>query len=253
MILYLIRHGQPLGHGGGPSSPNPGLTPTGHRQAERVATQLKAWGIDFLYSSSQARAIETALAVQKRCNVPWTIWGPACETDRRNWPRNAQIPPSERAAARTLKDDDALFYRPLSSLGQDYGASVQQPIEWPDAWWLPLKFETQEEAYARGRSVLDVLLRKHGIRDRVALVCHAAFGSILLTLLCEASPAFHNRFTHTHAGITRIDIDEQGTVSLRFLNATDHLSGAGLVTEEFDLLLPRFPRPDESVERREIQ
>lgn len=251
VILYVVRHGQPIGHGGSPSTPNPGLTPTGQRQAEQVAQQLEAWGIDYLYSSSQARAIETALPVHRRLAVPWAIWAPACETDRRNWPKNAGLPPEERAAARTVREDDHLYYRPLSELAKEYGASVEQPIAWPDHWWPPLRLETQDEAYARGRSVLSALMKRHRTEDRVALVCHGAFGSVLLSLLCECPPAFHNRFSHTHAGITRVDIDEKGAVSLRFLNYVEHLSGEGLITETVDPVLPRFPRPDESGERKE--
>jgi len=253
LILYLVRHGQPLGQRDGVTSPNPGLTEAGHRQAERVAIQLEAWGIDFLYSSSHQRAVETAQPIHRRLGVPWTIWAPVCETDRRGWPQNAQLSPAEKAAARTVRDDDALYYRPLSRLAQEYGASVQQPFEWPDAWWPPLRVENLEEAYARGRNVVAALLKRHGTSDRVALVCHGAFGSLLLTLLLQCPPAYHNWFTHTHAGISRVDIDENGAVSLRFLNFTEHLSGAGLITEDFDLWLPRFPRPVDNEERKEIR
>lgn len=153
-----------------------------------------------------------------------------------------------RAAARTLRDDDHLHDRPLSLLGKEHEASIEQPMEWLDNWWVPLRLETQEEAYARGRQVLDALQRRHGTSDRVPLVCHGAFASILLTLLCQSPPSHHNRFPHTHAAIARVDIDEQGAVSLRFLNHAEHLNAEGLITEEMDLLLPRFPRPGESPE-----
>ncbi|HET7560527.1 MAG TPA: histidine phosphatase family protein, partial [Limnochordia bacterium] len=64
MILYVVRHGQPLGHDGSPASQNPGLSPVGTRQAQRAAEQVAKWGIDALVSSAHQRAIETALPLR---------------------------------------------------------------------------------------------------------------------------------------------------------------------------------------------
>ena len=53
MILYYIRHGDPIYH---PDS----LTPLGKREAEAVAKRLAVYGVDGIYSSTSNRAIETA-------------------------------------------------------------------------------------------------------------------------------------------------------------------------------------------------
>ncbi len=251
VILYVVRHGQPIGHGAAPRRPTPASRPP---VSARLSRSPSSWRLGAsIISTPAARPgpLRQPFPSTGGPAVPWAIWAPACETDRRNWPKNAGLPPEERAAARTVREDDHLYYRPLSELAKEYGASVEQPIAWPDHWWPPLRLETQDEAYARGRSVLSALMKRHRTEDRVALVCHGAFGSVLLSLLCECPPAFHNRFSHTHAGITRVDIDEKGAVSLRFLNYVEHLSGEGLITETVDPVLPRFPRPDESGERKE--
>ena len=53
MILYYVRHGDPIYH------PNQ-LTALGERQAEAVARRLAVHGIDRIYSSPSNRARQTA-------------------------------------------------------------------------------------------------------------------------------------------------------------------------------------------------
>ena len=53
MILYYVRHGDPI------YNPD-GLTPLGKRQAEACARLLCRTGLDEIYSSTSQRAIDTA-------------------------------------------------------------------------------------------------------------------------------------------------------------------------------------------------
>jgi probable phosphoglycerate mutase len=53
MILYLIRHGDPIYD---PDS----LTPLGHKQAEALANRMALYGLDEVYASSSTRAQMTA-------------------------------------------------------------------------------------------------------------------------------------------------------------------------------------------------
>ena len=53
MILYYVRHGDPI------YNPD-GLTPLGKRQAEACAKLLCRTGLDEIYSSTSQRAIDTA-------------------------------------------------------------------------------------------------------------------------------------------------------------------------------------------------
>lgn len=56
--LYLIRHGQPEEHT--ESTPDPGLTPLGKKQAAAVAERLKQEFFNVAYISPLARAMQTA-------------------------------------------------------------------------------------------------------------------------------------------------------------------------------------------------
>ena len=53
MILFYIRHGDPIYH---PDM----LTPLGEQQAAAVARRLALFGIDEVYSSTSNRAMQTA-------------------------------------------------------------------------------------------------------------------------------------------------------------------------------------------------
>jgi probable phosphoglycerate mutase len=58
--LVFVRHGQPDWEPDGKAVDDPGLTPLGREQAERVAQALAPTGADALYSSTMRRAVETA-------------------------------------------------------------------------------------------------------------------------------------------------------------------------------------------------
>ena len=53
MLFIYVRHGAPIYD---PDS----LTPLGHRQAEAVGKRLALYGLDRIYASTSARAIQTA-------------------------------------------------------------------------------------------------------------------------------------------------------------------------------------------------
>ncbi len=65
MILYYIRHGDPIYN---PDS----LTELGKRQAEAVAKRLSLHGIDEIYSSTSARAKQTAQPLSEILKLPIT-------------------------------------------------------------------------------------------------------------------------------------------------------------------------------------
>jgi len=57
--LVFVRHAQPDWEPGGKAVDDPGLTPLGRQQAERVAQALAPEGADALYTSTMRRALET--------------------------------------------------------------------------------------------------------------------------------------------------------------------------------------------------
>lgn len=237
--LYIVRHGQPAsqepGYAGGE---NPPLGNRGREQAERVAKQLSEWGIDVLYSSTYQRAIETALPIRRELGVPWHMWPALSETGRRSWPklRAEQATGTEGLASparpsATESQSHLAHYPLVSQLVQRYpDAQPSQPFPWPDDWYAPLIGETREEAYARAQRCIAAIKRRHDDSARIAVVCHGAFGSVLLTVLSEGPPCDHNRFGFAHASIARVDLFDDGTTTLELVDHIVHLM-PDLVTE----------------------
>lgn len=226
--MYIIRHAQPAsqepGYDGGP---NPPLGQRGLVQAERVGAQMKKWGIDRLYSSSMQRTLQTSLPIYEQTGVPWHVWPAISETDRRGWPRIRK----RLAAGETIRlsDEDQLRHEhpnhvPLGALRERFGVfTADQPFDWPDQWWQPLTNETREQAYQRAEDSIRYLLQRHEQEDvRIAIVCHGALGSILLTLLAGSPPCDHNLFSQAHAAISAVDI-EDGHAQIKFVNYVGHL------------------------------
>ncbi|MNY81530.1 hypothetical protein D3C86_2231340 [compost metagenome] len=56
----------------------------------------------------------------------------------------------------------------------------------------------------------------------------------MLNELLGCDPCDHNRFSFSHAAIARVDIEDDGTVSLRMLNYVGHLQQE-MVTEGLEL------------------
>lgn len=197
-------------------------------QAEKVGSQMKRWGIDAIYSSSMQRTLETAKAISESTGAPWHVWPALGETDRRGWPKLRELAAAGLAFERTAEETMRLAHPnhvALPALRERYNAfAADQPFAWPDEWWLPLTNETREQAYGRGEVVLrHLLLRHQGQEARIAVVCHGAFGSVLLSLLAKCPPSDHNAFTQAHAAISAVDVSD-GCAHIRFVNYVGHLS-----------------------------
>jgi broad specificity phosphatase PhoE len=113
---------------------------------------------------------------------------------------------------------------PLETLRQQFGSfAVDPPFPWPEQWWLQLANETREQAYARADDTLHhMLLRHRGMNARIAVVCHNAFGSVLLSRLTHTPPSDHIVFGHAHAAISAVDVFETHNQIL-FTNYVGHL------------------------------
>ncbi|MEF3306867.1 histidine phosphatase family protein [Paenibacillus sp. GYB003] len=241
--LYLIRHAQPAsqepGYDGGP---NPPLGRKGRLQAERVGGQMKLWGVDAIYSSCMQRTLETARPIYEQTGAPWYVWPALSETDRRGWPRiRERLAAGRIAAERSAEAGLRLAHPnhiPLSALRERFGTfEADQPFPWPDEWWLPLEDETREQAYGRAEQALRHLVdRYRGTDARIAVVCHGALGSVLLSLLAGCPPVDHNTFSQAHAAISAADVLESHT-QLRFVNYVGHLEPED-VTEGVDFSRP---------------
>jgi broad specificity phosphatase PhoE len=241
--IYVVRHAQPADQEPDyPGSPNAPLGRTGKLQAECVGEQFARWGqLDAMYSSSLQRALQTAEPIHRRLGVPWHVWPALCETHRRGWPAMRQLVTegtykAYAAEAAAGKVQQSEHYPLLSQMGNVYpGAKPSQAIDWPDVWQPGLEAETREKTYERAGQVIAALRKSHeGADARIAVVCHAAFGSVLLTQLMGCEPCDHNRFSFSHAAIARIDVEDDGTPSLRMLNDVSHIP-LEIVTEGVEL------------------
>jgi len=237
--IYIVRHGQPLGDEIKQNIPNSPLGEMGKKQAILAASEVERLGcIDYIYSSTYNRALDTAKAFYEWFNVPWHVWPALSETGRLNWPSLREMQKrGEKLASDYYKNGDMeeVYKRSqnfpsdhfplLSELEKQYcNISLSQPFEWPDEWWLPLIDETRELAYMRARRVIEAIKQRHNNADcSIALVCHAAFGSVLMTVLTEGPPCDYNRFSFAHAAFSCVKLHEEGYAQVLFSNYIAHL------------------------------
>ena len=212
MIFYYVRHGDPIYD---PDS----LTALGRRQAESVGRRFAVHGLDKIYASSSARAIQTAQ--------------PACEILK----KEAEILDwcNEGHAWRelTVKLDDrslrwCFHHRPsreifargeLLRMGKEF---YKHPLITEDKYLSKIDFE---QGLGRIQRETDALLATLGYshdserggyivtarnEDRVALFAHQGFGLAFLSCLMDIPyNQFCSRFDMTHTGVTVIEFSGQ--------------------------------------------
>lgn len=251
MHLLLIRHGQSTnnlaaesGTGESDREPDPPLTPLGEQQAAALADWLSRaeWVPDHLYASLMRRTIQTAapladrfgLRIEARDNLheaggPYV--GPYLEA--------TPHPGSTRAEL------------------QAFSPVVDLPDVVTDAGWWSQQVETTAVAFQRARSVGAWLWEQARHRqdgERVAIVAHGAFLSMLVTTLvnpAEAAAAADRRaggaedlpvwyeFENTSTSLIDLQVSHtRQTASVAWLNRVDHLDslparGATLTSNPF--------------------
>ena len=231
MILYYVRHGDPIYH------PNQ-LTPLGHRQAEAAAKRLAVHGIDRIFTSPSNRARQTAQ--------------PLCELTK--------LEP-------TVVDwaDEDILYRELSVPDEDgvlrwcfRHSTVRLDLNRADVrdlgrnWHTHPAFEntTFGEGIGRMQREVDAFLLQLGYRhdlekncyfaekdndQRIALYAHEGVGAAFLSCLLDIPfPMFATRFDMTHTGVSAIWFCEKDGVVLPQLmtySNDSHLYREGLPTK----------------------
>lgn len=199
MLLYIIRHGDPIYD---PDS----LTEKGKIQAQALARRLSVHGLDRIYSSPMIRAQQTAeptciLLGKKATILDWT---------------------SEQLAY----DDLSM---PVPEGGRRWSFHVQTTeykdeahLALGDRWYEAEPFcraPRPREGYERIQNASDAFLEELGYRregmqyrilrpneERVAVFCHQGFGTTWLShLLSIAPPLFWSSFDMTHSSITILE------------------------------------------------
>lgn len=228
MLLYIIRHGSPCYD---PDS----LTPLGKRQAEAVGHRLSVHGLDEVYSSPMIRAQQTA---QPTCEMlgleyqieEWTSEGVA-------WHYFAA--PDENGHKRWAFAGKGVFFRQNPEfLGPDwYKAPCLANCQAFDGFEYIKKSSDDFLARQGYLHEADGTYRVTEENDkRVAVFCHAGFGSTWISALLGCYPTFvWSTMDMTHTGITIFHLkghpgDHTLPVMLT-LSDTSHLYGERLPLE----------------------
>jgi probable phosphoglycerate mutase len=207
MRLYLIRHGESEAnlkrlH----NTPETALTETGLKQARAIAERLKEFDIDFIYSSTQKRALQTAEVVAGILKLPIETWGDITEvkTPSVNWGK-----PSDDSEANEIE----------KQIAQNYSKGN----------WKHSDEETFLEVKARAESVLNHLLAKHK-GQKVLCVSHTSFiKMVALTAITGEymTPDLYLKFREHawvhNSGVTVLEYRDGRGWILATWNDTSHL------------------------------
>lgn len=216
--LYLIRHGQSMGNAGYngrtdltlKEGNDPLLTEKGLIQADKLGTYLSNTEFDQIYSSGLIRAICTADGIIRH---------------QTNYINNLNILPilsevgiSPEYDGITLKEMEKFC---LSATFAD-GISENTPRVYHST------FENESEIFCRAESVMNYLQSRYKKGERIAIVSHAAFLTILIFYIMgfDEAPVFDIAIDNT--AITKVIFYKKGTnkygdISFEYINSTKHL------------------------------
>ncbi len=197
MDLVLVRHAEPVrltmaDTGGTPADPS--LTDRGRDQAARLAEWLARESFDALYTSSKARAIETAAPVAAKLGLDPVIDDGWLEYDARS---HDYIPMEEMRATKDPRLA-AMYSGDWSSFGDAD----------PDVFRIQVA------------EALERTIAKHG-GERVLVVCHGGVINVALALVLGLERDLW--FEPDYTSISRVVASRGGVRSVVAVNETGHL------------------------------
>jgi 2,3-bisphosphoglycerate-dependent phosphoglycerate mutase len=259
--LFFIRHGQSRNNalyaatgGAQGRSQDPELTPTGHQQAERVASYLRQPdlyrpsylylssrpesghlvaqhnSLTHLYCSLMVRAAATATLISAAIGVPAVACRDLHEAGGVYLDQPVEDPESPGAIRNV----------PIGLPGNGRSFFEQQfpdlvlPDDLDENGWWNRPFETMVERAPRAKRVLKALIQQHGevnpdgSEDRVALVSHGGFYNHFLRAVLGFPPRRSDKelaevwFEINNTAITRIDYLD-GHYIVLYMNDTHFL------------------------------
>ena len=233
MLLYIIRHGDPIYE-------TDTLTSRGFRQAEALCKRLAANGIDEVYSSPMGRAVMTAKPTADIYKLDVKIeewmsesaaWHELSITDEnghRGWFFACQN-------TGLLKDGDALrpdWHNHAEAAGCPTAKAGYERIQAASDDF------TQRLGYKREGNVYRIL---NPNERRIAAFCHHGFGTTWLSHLLSIPPlVFWAGFDISHSGVTILHFanNKGGITSPRCLALSDmsHIYEARLPMEYNNVL-----------------
>ena len=235
--LYFIRHGQSTNNAIIDENDHddylitrekdPDLTEKGEAQAQLAAKFLarpyrdngfdpqnrNGFNLTHLYCSLMIRAVKTGLAISHETKLPLVAWPEIHETGG--------------VFEVEMVDDEPVFIGkpgPGKSFFVDRFPELVIPEDLSEEGWWNREKEPREHYPIRARGIIDRLVEEHGGKNhRVGLVMH---GGIFARILYELFSAQRDRnwwFLMNNCGISRVDISDNGHVTLAYMNKVDHL------------------------------
>ena len=214
--LYLIRHGQSMGNAGYDKEDltlreqhDPLLTEKGLMQADLAGKHLADIDFDYIYSSGLIRAICTAdgiIRYQKE-KKPLNILPVLSEV--------GISPEYDGITVEEMKE-----FCETARLAD--GISEASPRVYHST------FENEDEIFERAKSVMEHMTSRYSNGEKVAVVAHAAFLTILIFHIMGFKEAPIFDISIQNPGITKVIFYEPGTnpygdISFEYINETAHL------------------------------
>lgn len=212
MRLYIIRHGEPIYK---PDS----LTPKGHLQAEALAKRFLVGGLDKIYSSPMIRAKQTAEPTAELLGLPieileWTSEDLAAKDffvekrksdGKRNWIFDVNPTYYKNNESVNYFDDwyNAPFF--LDHPEKDFKAGFERIQKASDEFLEGLGYKRDGEVY----KIVSPSDKK------VAVFCHAGFGSLWISHLLGLPP---------HLAKPNIPMPHSGVTTFEFTNYENGLT-----------------------------
>lgn len=240
MQLYIIRHAQSTNNALANQRDrvcDPTLTELGQCQAELVAQHLangvnleysvnhsvedtmtrdgRGYKITRLYCSAMHRALLTAQPIGQALGVAPEVW----------------LDIHERGGIFLDHGDGRGIVgypgKRRSEILAEFPNYILPDELTEDGWWDPERGMENWVAYqARAIRVANTLRQWAANKtenEQIAIVSHGGFINALLKALTNQSPDWNVFYHHDNTGITRIDFQEDGHLSIRHLNRFDHL------------------------------
>lgn len=215
--LYFIRHGESMGNVGYgrdnltfEEKHDPLLTEKGVMQAADAGEFLKETDFDYVYSSGLLRAVQTATEILKKQPT---------EKELNILPLLTEVgvkPEYEGADISEIRE-----FRNNAVVAKDVDTS--KPLV------CYSQFSNEDELFARAEETVKYLLSHHRSGEKVAVVSHAAFLTIVIFWIMgfkDKCPVFDIDINNT--GITKVIFYKEGTnkygdIVFKYINSTAHL------------------------------
>ena len=208
MLLYYIRHGEPL------HIPDHSLTPLGRAQAEALAKRLCLFGLDRVFASPTLRTMQTAKPIcdllGKEITVcPWAdegiVWEEFTVPNEKHGKTWAFFDPCylEIFSSPDVRALGENWYRHPALSNPKFESGVKRVNAAVDEFFLSLGYRHDRE-----NARYEVVEPNH---DRVALFAHQGFGmSFFSSMLDIPYPMFSSRFDFCHSSMSVIEFEPRG-------------------------------------------